>query len=235
LFVSRRQLAPRKSLPRATCDWALDSGGFSELSLYGEWRTDLATFIRQVRRCRDEIGRLQWAAPMDWMCEPVMLARTGLTVSEHQERTTRNYLELRQRAPDLSIIPVLQGWHPDDYLRHAEQYARAGVDLAALPVVGLGTVCRRQHQEEAERIVRSLSGLSLHGFGFKMTGLARVSDALVSADSLAWSYNARRNPPMPGCRHKNCANCPHWALAWRRRLVAHVALARSKPRQLVLF
>ena len=28
-----------KTLPRARGRWALDSGGFSELSLYGEWRT----------------------------------------------------------------------------------------------------------------------------------------------------------------------------------------------------
>lgn len=222
-------------MPRAVCDWALDSGGFSELSLYGEWRTGIEAFIAQVRRCRDGIGRLQWAAPMDWMCEPVMLERTRLTVAEHQRRTTENYLELRQRAPELPFIPVLQGWQPDDYQRHVDQYDRAGVDLAALPVVGLGTVCRRQHTREAEEIVRGLAGLRLHGFGFKMTGLARAADSLVSADSLAWSYNARMNPPLPGCRHKNCANCPRWALAWRTRLLAQIERARGIPRQLALF
>ena len=36
------------------------------------------------------------------------------------------------------------------------------------------------------------------------------------ADSLAWSYHARREPPLPGCNtHKNCANCVRFALAWR--------------------
>jgi len=39
LFVSHRRLAPRKTLPRAIAEWALDSGGFTELSLFGEWRT----------------------------------------------------------------------------------------------------------------------------------------------------------------------------------------------------
>lgn len=39
-----------------------------------------------------------------------MLARTGLTVREHQERTIANFLELRRIAPGLPFIPVLQGW-----------------------------------------------------------------------------------------------------------------------------
>ena len=44
---------------------------------------------------------LEWAAPMDWMCEPAMLARTGLTVEDHQRRTVANFLELRERGPEL--------------------------------------------------------------------------------------------------------------------------------------
>ncbi len=34
-------------------------------------------------RYRDEIGCLLWAAPHDWMCEPWITAKTGLTVAEH--------------------------------------------------------------------------------------------------------------------------------------------------------
>ena len=67
-----------------------------------------------VRRYRDEIGGLEWAAPMDWMCEPFMLAKTGLTVAEHQARTVANYLELRSLAPELPFVPVLQGWSLDN-------------------------------------------------------------------------------------------------------------------------
>jgi hypothetical protein len=32
---------------------------------------------------------------MDWMCEPFMLAKTGLSVREHQQRTVTNYLNPR--------------------------------------------------------------------------------------------------------------------------------------------
>ena len=47
------------------------------------------------------------------MCEPFMLAKTGLTVAEHQARTVANYLELRSLAPELPFVPVLQGWSLD--------------------------------------------------------------------------------------------------------------------------
>src|SRR6266536_1053296 len=87
LFVSRRRLTMRKKLPVALGTWALDSGGSTEFSLYGEWRTPHEQYAEEVRRFKDEIGGLQWVAPQDWMCEPFMLEKTGLTIKEHQTRT----------------------------------------------------------------------------------------------------------------------------------------------------
>jgi hypothetical protein len=158
------------------------------------------------------------------MCEPLIRARTGLSVAAHQERTVDNFLRLRALAPDLPIAPVVQGWTPFEYVRHAEQYAARGVDLRREPRVGVGTVCRRQGMAVAGQIVALLAsdGLRLHGFGVKKTGLRAFGAGLVSSDTLAWSYAARRNPPLAGCvgRHINCANCPTYALEWRADLVA---------------
>ncbi|GAB3951463.1 deazapurine DNA modification protein DpdA family protein [Streptomyces sparsus] len=222
LFLSHRRLAARRTLPRAAAPWALDSGGFTELSLHGTWRTTPAAYVAAVRRFRDEIGRLEWAAPMDWMCEPWITAQTGLTVADHQRRTVDNFRELRASAPDLPIIPVLQGWSLADYLRCLELYEHAGYDLSREPIVGLGSVCRRQGTSEAAAIVTTLAThrLNLHGFGFKTLGLRACGSSLRSADSLAWSYDARRKPALPGHSHKNCANCQPYALAWRARVLS---------------
>ena len=224
LFVSRRQLAPRKTLPRAIAPWALDSGGFTELSLHGRWTVSAAEYVREVRRCRDEIGMMQWAAPQDWMCEPDMLAKTGLTVEEHQRRTVENFLELRSLAPDLPICPVLQGWCAGDYDDHVEAYTRAGVDLRAEPIVGVGTMCRRQATMRAGHILSNMAdyGLRVHAFGLKTQGLRLSVNVLTSSDSLAWSLNARRTRPLPGCTHASCANCMIYALAWREELLTKV-------------
>jgi hypothetical protein len=222
LFVSRATLARLRKLPRASAPWALDSGGFTELLLHGGWRGGARAYAADARRFRDEVGLLDFAAPQDWMCEPAMLQRTGLTVEKHQELTTTNYLELMTIAPDVPWIPVLQGWTMGDYLRHAETYEAAGVELAALTLVGVGSVCRRQATLRTSALFTWLrsDGLRLHGFGLKLSGLRAGALELATADSMAWSYNARRNPPMPGHQHKSCANCLEYALEWRAEAVA---------------
>ncbi|HEY3004175.1 MAG TPA: hypothetical protein VGJ44_17650 [Kribbellaceae bacterium] len=227
LFVSDRRLRGYKKLPKATNRWALDSGGFTELSAHGSW--DQGPTPRQytdrVRRYSDEIGNLAWAAPQDWMCEPWILVKTGLALGEHLRRTVGSFVQLRELAPDLPFIPVVQGWRPEDYLACVDLYAAAGVDLSASPVVGLGSVCRRQATNEAVAIIDALHSVGvrrLHGFGFKVLGLRRCGQRLTSADSMAWSIEARRNAPLLGCRHRNCANCPRYAYRWRERVLGSI-------------
>ena len=228
LFVSHRTLGDYKKLRQATADWALDSGGFTELSMFGSWRTTATDYVAAVRRYRDEIGRLAWAAPQDWMCEPFMVAKTGLSVAEHQRRTVDNLLELRALAPDLPFIPVLQGWEPGDYLDHVEQYVDAGVDPTTEATVGIGSVCRRAHLDEMAALIVRLhdDGIRLHGFGIRADGVQRYGWAMQSSDSLAWSYAGRKRGRVCGGQHKakSCGNCLVWAQMWADRTIqsAHV-------------
>lgn len=232
LFVSHRRLAHRKTLPRAAAPWALDSGGFTELSTPPHrWNFTPRQYVAAVRRYRDEIGRLAWAAPMDYMCEPHVLAGTGKTVAVHQYRTVTNLLQLRDLAPDLPFVPVLQGWTVDDYLRCADLYESMGVDLAAEPLVGVGSVCRRQDTTAGALIVGNLAhrGYRLHGFGVKLAGLATYGAALASSDSMAWSFGGRRERrPCPEGR-RSCANCLHYALAWRQQALAAFRATTWQP------
>jgi hypothetical protein len=226
LFVSHRRLCRIKRLPTARGRWALDSGGFTELNMYGGWRTTADEYVEAVERYRTEVGGLEWAAPMDWMCEPTVLEKTGLSVREHQDRTVANFLEIRARGP---FVPVLQGQTLGDYEACVEMYASAGVDLWAEPIIGLGTVCRRQRAPEIAQIVNALAstGLQLHGFGMKSAGLARVAHLLASADSMAWStagrmewqHRKRKMCAGVGEHRGGCANCSAWALIWRDRVV----------------
>lgn len=231
LFVSHRRLTRYRTLPRAQGSWALDSGGFTELSMHGRWSTAPDAYIAAVRRYSDEVGGLDWCAPQDWMCAPAVLAKTGLTVEEHQDRTIDSYLHLSEHLPGL-VVPVVQGWRRDDYLRCVDLYAARGVDLDTLPVVGVGSVCRRNADSAIGEIVRSLAslGLRLHGFGIRGRAFASLRDELASADSMAWSAAGRRLQ-VPGHTHKNCANCLPYALDWRRLLLQRASEPR---RQMVL-
>jgi hypothetical protein len=236
LFVSRRTLAPMRTLPRAVGAWALDSGAFTEISTHGRWLLDARRYVAEVRRFRDEIGGLEWAAVMDWMCEPFILEKTGLSVAEHQLRSTQSYLTLKSLAPEVHWVPVLQGWEFDDYLRHLDQYDKAlPFPLSSFRLVGLGSVCRRQGTKAVDGLIRVLhgAGLKLHGFGFKLTGLEKSACRLASSDSMAWSYDARRRPPLPGHTHKSCANCMEYALRWRLRALEAAGLSRPDPQPLL--
>lgn len=231
LFVSRRRLSIRTRLPRACGSWALDSGGYSELSMYGEWRTTPKQYAEEIIRYNDECGGLEWAAQQDWMCEPWILRKTGKTVKEHQWNTVLNYIDMQTRGLPVNIIPVLQGQTVDDYLRHIETFYECGISLENLPVVGLGSVCRRQNTGEIGRIAATIAsmGIKLHGFGVKIEGIERYGALLESSDSMAWSYDARYDDTIMGterCRefHINCANCLPWAVKWRERIVEAVAL-----------
>jgi hypothetical protein len=107
-------------------------------------------------------------------------------------------------------------------LDHIDAYASAGIDLTDEAIVGVGSVCRRQGMVRVSLLLGTLAdeGLRLHAFGFKKNGLRMSAAHLVSADSLAWSLNARRSPPLEGCAHASCANCQEWALLWRAELLA---------------
>ncbi len=223
MFISRRRLARYKRERKAAYGWALDSGAFTELQTYGQWTLSARDYAREVRRYQ-KFGKLEWAAPQDWMCESFMLERTGLSVREHQERTVSNYLELRSIASELPFIPVLQGYTRDDYLRCSDMYTAAGVDLEREQTVGLGSVCRRQAEDEILEIVGSFPSLRLHGFGVKTRGLRKYGHLLASADSMAWSFQASRDKPLPGCYHGQdgkgkCGNCLRYARRWRTNVL----------------
>ena len=224
-----------------------DGGGFTQLQMYGNWDDVPAEqFVAEARADAAEVGNMAHFEPRDWMCEPLIInggwagklyfVGTKLSVRRHQELTVADYLDLVGRAPELPWLPVLQGWTMDDYLRCADLYYRAGVSLHTLPLVGVGTICRRQGTKEAARILGRLAseGFHLHAFGLKETGIPNVAPFLESSDSMAWSYAARRRAPLPECEaeraktgrgHRNCANCARFAFRWleeiEREIVAH--------------
>lgn len=219
LFVSFNRLRGLKSLPRAICSWSLDSSAFSDIADNGEFTSTAKEYVAAAYRYYNEIGGCEWMAIRDWMCEPWIVKKTGLSVKEHQRRTVDSYKELMDLAPNLPWMPVLQGYTMDEYRQHLDDYNDANIDLRRLPRVGVGSVCRRQHTDEIAQIMMmfAMHGLKLHGFGVKIKGLAQYGEYLVSADSMAWSKQARHEPPLKGhAGHKNCANCRTYAELWYR-------------------
>ena len=193
-FVSINRLRQRRS-PFQVGRWVMDSGAFTELTTHGRYRHDVSDYAEAARRWIDN-GQLDAIVAQDYMCEPFALSKTGMTVAEHQRLTIERYDALVACQPGAYVLPVLQGWTPDDYAHHVEQY---GGRFHRSAWVGVGSVCKRQGDPMQVRAVLKAihhvrPDLRLHGFGVKTTTLIdpRVRHLLYSADSMAWSYAARK-------------------------------------------
>jgi hypothetical protein len=193
-FISINRIRNRKSA-FVVGDWIMDSGAFTEISTHGMYRHSVEEYGEQIRRWKTN-GNLLAAVSQDYMCEPWILEKTGLTVEQHQILTIDRYDQLLRCETGCYIMPVLQGYEPDDYVRHAEMY---GDRLKAGMWVGVGSVCKRNGDIRAiERVLLAIKSfrpfLKLHGFGLKTTALSSglVQDLLETADSMAWSFAARK-------------------------------------------
>lgn len=193
-FISVNTIRNRKSAFPSQ-DWIMDSGAFTTILKHGGYPHPVSEYAAQIRRWKDN-GNLLAAVSQDYMCEKHMLERTGLTVEEHQRLTIERYDALLAEDTGVYIMPVLQGYTPAEYKNHIAAY---GDRLKPRMWVGVGSVCKRNTNLMAIWMVLSAikdvrPDLRLHGFGLKKTSLQEPSirNLLYSADSMAWSFAARR-------------------------------------------
>jgi hypothetical protein len=174
-MISINRLIKRKS-PFAVRNWLLDSGAFSRITT-GKGHLSVRRYAKEIWRWSGN-GNMMAAVTQDYMCEAFVLERTGLTVRDHQRLTLHRYDrlldELKNTRPDSRIpmpylMPVLQGYEPEDYLRHLSDY---GDRLTPGMWVGVGSVCKRngnpgQIIKVLMPIKMARPDLRLHGFGVK--------------------------------------------------------------------
>ncbi len=194
-FISVGRLRNRKG-PFAVHEWIMDSQAFSTIQMQGGYPHPVDEYAAHIRRWKSN-GTLLAAVSQDYMCEPAMLARTGLTVADHQRLTIERYDGLLACDTGVYIMPVLQGYAPSEYVAHIREY---GARLAVGMWVGVGSVCKRNGDPMAIEAVlfaihQERPDLRLHGFGLKTTALRSglVRELLDTADSMAWSFAARRS------------------------------------------
>lgn len=166
------------------CRWVLgDSGAFTKVNKFGGYPEPPEAYARRVHDLHER-GVVRYLAIVaeDYMCEPFVLAKTGLTVADHQRLTVERYdalvAELNRlfngRVP-FHVMPVLQGQTIDDYLRHLAMY---GARITPRMWVGVGSVCKRQGRASVvEDILLAIKGvrpdLRLHGFRHQAHGAAK--------------------------------------------------------------
>lgn len=194
--ISIRRLWNRKK--PINCGAVLvDSGAFTEINLFGGFRTSVDEYARELLRLHESgVVKIQAAVAQDYMCEPFMLAKTGLTIADHQRMTIERFDDLISKDLPFPILPVLQGFASSDYVRHIHAY---GARITPGMWVGVGSVCKRNGSplkvaDVLRAIKKERPDMLIHGFGIKQTSLLShcVREFLHSADSMAWSFAARK-------------------------------------------
>lgn len=196
-MISVNRLLKRRSHFQVK-DWILDSGAFTRIST-GAGHLPIPIYAIEAKRWKD-CGNLLAVVTQDYMCEEFILSKTGFDIPTHQRLTVYRYkalLKLLKGEPYL--MPVLQGYSPQDYCNHIDMY---GDLLVPGMWVGVGSVCKRNGSPaQIEAVLLAIKekrpDLLLHGFGIKMTSLRSgiVQDLLYSADSQAHgirTHKARR-------------------------------------------
>lgn len=177
-------------------DAYLDSSGFVAMARYRGYGFTPESYI--AGPCRAHPWR--WFAAMDLCVEPEVapgaddvLDRIAGTVNlYHRCRRAAEYHGIADR-----LLPVVQGWHVDDYLRCLDRLNLP----SSIPMIGVGSTCRRNKDavRQVEEIVRRLGDAlrgtptRLHLFGVKSEAAAAVADSGIVAtiDSQAYGTDAR--------------------------------------------
>lgn len=201
--ISINRIRGRKK-PIDCAEVLVDSAAFTELLLYGHYRHGVEVYARELHRLHTAgVVRIAAAVAQDYMCEAFMLEKTGMTIDQHQRLTIERYDVLKADLDRLfggecpfPVLPVLQGYAPEDYARHVAMY---GDRLTPGMWVGVGSVCKRNGSPaKVAAVLWAIKAirpdLRLHGFGVKSTSLlnAGVRALLSTADSMAWSFAARK-------------------------------------------
>lgn len=185
----------------------VDSGAFTEISTHGCWRSSVEKYARRLFELHTRgIVTIVTAEAQDYMCEPFILKKTGMTVAEHQRLTIERYdalvAELMRlfavgRAEDLPfpVMPVLQGWHPADYVQHVRMY---GDRLKPGMWVGVGSVCKRNSKvASVEDVLSAIKevrpDLRLHGFRTEEHGAQEPTGASAPLDCRQHGLVVRRS------------------------------------------
>jgi hypothetical protein len=192
-FISVGRLRTRKS-DFEVGDWIMDSQAFRTIQMHGGYPDPVEEYAAHIRRWK-RCGNLLAAVTQDYMCEPFMLEITGLTVNDHQRLTIERYDALMRCETGCYIMPVLQGYQPEEYVSHVRQY---GARLPHGAWVGVGSVCKRNSSprlilDVLIAIKTERPDLKLHLFGVKTTALRNgtIRALTHTADSMSWSVAAR--------------------------------------------
>lgn len=227
-------------------DFALDSAGYTAMKNWqakgpqagigGVFPWSYAQYIELALLLNP-----RWWSQPDLCCEPEIARNQGEI--DYRIRATATFLEgTLQVVHDWSAaagmswarpMPIIQGWSVDDYLRSLdltlEVWGRWS--SAPPPLIGVGSVCRRNLTHPSHGLLSIISALELHLpsssrlhlFGVKGSALSTLKTfpCVASVDSMAYDFGARVKSRLTGTSNNlahRCAEMSSWLSAANHRI-----------------
>jgi hypothetical protein len=182
----------------------LDSGGYGFHRSYGEYPFPRERYVKLAK----EVGA-DLVAVMDYPCE------RGVNRSMHSDNvdrvaaTTDSARALMRSHPEITWVPVIQGYDAEEYANCVSRYESMGL---IRPFMAVGSLCTRKTAATTRAVLRvirrHLPDVRLHGFGVDLRLLKdrEIRSILWSADTAAWKYNV--GPGSEGRRYPTNAQKP---------------------------
>lgn len=166
----------------------LDSGAFGSAFWDGGYTYEPDDYLKIVEKVMPD-----WWVTMDYPCEPNILPQ--VSIRERIHRTIEN-TKLLRTAPFPGFLAVIQGWEIEDYHYCVNRMEAEGL---IMPVMGIGSICRRGSQAKVVSIIAELARLlprvKFHAFGAKINTLnynnGEILNYLDSLDTAAWQFNEK--------------------------------------------
>lgn len=232
----------RFKIRRPPADWVksivIDSGGFTAAKRWGQYPWSYAQYADWIRESSRDVD-LDFCAVMDYACEPTVNRDILATNQARIEATIKNEARLKEVAPDLPWLPVLQG---DNLTERAYDLERRR-ELGQLPTdyAGIGSVCGRGRNGAVETVrfyAWQLPGVKFHGFGMHIQALDdnETYFALKSWDSYGWTWGKGQRdmdrPPeylrQPGESYTELTN-RLGRLYWQNTISPRLTRDRQRP------
>lgn len=195
------KLPPVKLPAHLTKSIAADCGGFVASRKWGEYRYSPAQYVEWLHSFNPE-----WAATMDYCCEPPLTGNDRREIQKRQTKTTimAHLFWHEYREAKWMWTPTIQGWEVADYIEHAQELKPLIDEMKRHYVgrdfrVGIGTLCARASIAMIQGVVMGvrsvLPTVKFHLWGVKMNlfkSLTLLPD-IASVDSAAWNSSFASN------------------------------------------
>lgn len=185
--------------------FCIDSGGFTAARKWGKYPWTYRQYVDFIREMSRDVP-VQFAAVMDYACIPSNGKKSEINI-DRIKATIQNEIALRELAPDIPWLPILQG---DNFEERSEDLElRRALNLLPTEYAGIGSLVGRGIQAAIDTVqfyANELPGLKFHGFGIPIKAL---DDPVVFAttkswDTYSWSWGrGKRNMPEEYRKREN--------------------------------